>query len=248
MGRALLAEVEGKAVDEFLTDEQQADRARQWLRENGVFIAAGVILALPGLFGWQQWQDYRTAKAGEAASVWEQLIEAIDGQRYNEVTETLQVLESDYPSTPYLDQARLAIARMHMDRNSPADALEQLETVARAGSDPHLKRVAELRIAQVHLFLGDYDAALAALADVREQAYAGLYPDLRGDIFYAQGQLDDAAAEYSLALSADGAIGIDRTYVQMKLDDISGAMAATAAGSGAEVAEPAAAQPEAAAN
>ena len=113
-------------MDEFLTDEQQADRARQWLRENGVFIAAGVILGLAGLFGWQQWQEYRTTEAGEAASVWEQLIEAIDGQRYNEVTETLQVLESDYPATPYLDQARLAIARMHMDRNSPADALEQL--------------------------------------------------------------------------------------------------------------------------
>ena len=84
--------------------------------------------------------------------------------------------------------------------------------------------------------------------DVQEAAYAGLYHDLRGDILFAQGQLDEAAGEYALALSADGAIGIDRTYVQMKLDDVSGAIAATVADSGAEVAEPAASQPEAAAN
>ena len=76
-------------MDEFLTDEQQADRAKQWLRENGVFIAAGVVIGLGGLFGWQQWQAYKMRIAGEASVVWEEMRSAIRGERYNEVDDIL---------------------------------------------------------------------------------------------------------------------------------------------------------------
>ena len=52
-------------MDEFLTDEQEAERARQWLRENGLFILAGVVLGLGGLFGWQQWESSKLSEAGD---------------------------------------------------------------------------------------------------------------------------------------------------------------------------------------
>jgi len=150
-------------VDEFLTDEQQADRAKQWLRENGVFIAAGVVLGLGGLFGWQQWQEYKVRLAGEASVVWEQMRSAIDGDRFNEVNETLEILETDYSGTAYLDQARLALARMYMDRNSPDEALQQLQLLAGGGKDSQLRRIAELRMAQIYLYQSEYEAALAIL-------------------------------------------------------------------------------------
>jgi len=220
--------LEDKLVDEFLTDEQQADRARSWVRENGVFIVAGIVLGLGGLFGWQQWKDYKLDVAGDASIVWQQMRSAIDGGRYNEVNETLEILEADYSTTPYLDQARLALARMHMDRNSPDEALEQLEELTRSGLDPQLRRVAVLRIAQILLFQSEYDAALAKLGAVDTSAFASLYHDLRGDIFFAQGRLEDAADEYKLALETDVTGSIDRAYVQIKLDDVSGSVAVAA--------------------
>ena len=117
-------------MDEFLTDEQQADRARNWLKTNGVFIAAGVVLGLGGLFGWQQWQSYQERVAGEASVIWEQLRGAVEGERFNEVTETLTLLEKDYARTPYLDQARLLIAKMEIDRNAPDEAIAQLRLLS----------------------------------------------------------------------------------------------------------------------
>jgi predicted negative regulator of RcsB-dependent stress response len=215
-------------VDEFLTDEQQAERARQWIRENGVFIAAGVILGLGGLFGWQQWETYSVKVSGEASVVWEQLRSAINGERYNEADELLTVLETDYSSTPYIDQARLAMARMHMDRNSPDEALTELEAVATGGSDPQLRRVAELRMAQVLIYQADYAGALRVLGDPGSEAFVGLYHELRGDTFYAQGNLEEAAAEYRLALENDSAATIDRAFVQTKLDDVTATIASTA--------------------
>jgi len=216
-------------VDEFLTDEQQADRAKQWLRENGVFIAAGVVLGLGGLFGWQQWQDYKVRLAGEASVVWEQMRAAIDGDRFNEVNQTLELLENDYSGTPYLDQARLALARMYMDRNSPDEALEQLQLLASGGRDAQLRRIAELRMAQIYLYQSEYEAALTILGDEDSPAFAGFYHDLRGDVFFAQGKLELAADEYQLALDYDVSGYIDRSFVQIKLDDVGGSIAVTAA-------------------
>ena len=216
-------------MDELLTDEQQADRARQWLRENGMFIAAGVVLGLGGLFGWQQWQEYKIRIAGEASVVWEQLRSAIAGERFNEVSETLELLKNEYNGTPYLDQARLALARMHMDRNSPEEALEQLNILVGSGKDVQLRRVAELRIAQIYLYQSEYDAALDILGEVGSPAFAGFYHELRGDIYFAQGKPELAAGEYELALAMDVSGYIDRSFVQIKLDDVSGSIAVTAA-------------------
>jgi len=231
-------------ADDFLTDEQQAERARQWVRENGMFIAAGVVLGLAVLFGWQSWQDRQLEVAGDAAVVWGQLSSAINGERYNEVDEAFAVLEKDFPGTPYVDQARLALAQMHMARNSPEQALEQLITLADSGNDEQLREVANLRRAQVLLFMEDYDAALAVLDQPRAESYKALQYDLRGDVLFARGELDAAADAYRTALAADTGSAIDRAYVQMKLDDVSGSLPLQAADDQAAEAstEPAAAE------
>jgi predicted negative regulator of RcsB-dependent stress response len=225
-------------VDEFLTDEQQADKAKQWLRENGVFLAAGIVLGLGVLFGWQRWDSEQLANSGEASVVFEQLRNAIDGQRYNEVDETLALLETEYASTPYVDQGRLATARMHMERNSPEDALASLEAIINGGNDPQLRRVAELRIAQIHLYTERYDEALAVLGPDDTSPFVGQFHDLRGDIFYAQERFEAARDEYQAALDSDAWGVIDRAYVQMKLDDVAGSISLMSAGSAAEEAEP----------
>lgn len=225
-------------MDEFLTDDERAEQAKGWLRENGAFLVAGVVLGLGILFGWQAWENNRLQSSGEAAVVWDQLRAAIEGERFNEAEETLALLESDYAATPYLDQGRFAIARMHMDRNAPEEAITVLQAVAINGNDKELRRIAELRLAQVYLYLERYDDGLAVLGAEDSSAFAGQYHELRGDIYFAQGRPEDARDEYQLALAIDTAGVIDRSYVQMKLDDVAGSIAAMPAGTVAGEAEP----------
>jgi len=71
---------------------------------------------------------------------------------------------------------------------------------------------------------------------VSSPAFAGFYHDLRGDVFFAQGKLESAAGEYQLAMDLDASGIIDRSFVQIKLDDVRGSIAVTAAES--ESAEP----------
>jgi predicted negative regulator of RcsB-dependent stress response len=237
-------------VDELLTEDQEAERAKQWVRENGAFILAGIVVGVGGLFGWQAWQDSSLESAGQGSVVWEQLRDAVEGERYNEVDETLALLETDYASTPYLDQARLAIARMYMDRNDPESAAASLSALVTQASDPYLRRLGELRLAQIYIFQEDYAAALASLGPTETTGFEGLFHELRGDVFIAQGQLDDAREEYRRALDVDSSGVLDRSYVQIKLDDVLGSIAARAVAAApvgtesAAVAEPAPAADE----
>jgi predicted negative regulator of RcsB-dependent stress response len=211
-------------VDEYLTDEQQADRAKAWLRGNGLFLVAGVVLGLGVLFGWERWDVYQQQQSSEASVVWGQVQSAIAGERFNEVDQSLELLETEYASTPYLEQARFAVARMHMDRNSPDKAVEILSSIVSGAADMELRRIAELRIAQIYLYQERYSEALALLGSTEASAFLAQYHELRGDIFFAQEQLEDARDEYQLALENDDYGTIDRGYVQMKLDDVTGSI------------------------
>ena len=53
-------------MSEFLTEEEQVERLKQWWKENGRSIIAGVVIGL-GVFGsWQGWRAYQIQQA-EAA-------------------------------------------------------------------------------------------------------------------------------------------------------------------------------------
>jgi predicted negative regulator of RcsB-dependent stress response len=213
------------SVDEFLTDEERGETAKRWVRENGLFLAAGVVLGLGLLFGWQYWEENKLLRAGEAAVIWEQLQEAAEGERFNEVEELLAMLESDYASTPYLDQSRLSVAHMHMDRNSSEEALAQLNKVVAGGGDAAMRKVAELRVAQIYLYQERYDEALAIVGPEDGSAFVAQHHEVRGDIFFAQGEYEAARDEYSKALEMDKFSTVDRSFVQMKLDDVTGTIA-----------------------
>jgi predicted negative regulator of RcsB-dependent stress response len=207
-------------TDELFTDDQQAERAKQWLRENGIYIAAGVLFGLGGLFGWQGWKDYQLEQAGEASVVWEKLRNAAAGERFNEVNEMVALLESDYSATPYLDQARLTMARLYMDRNDVDGALQQLRTLQQQGRDPMLQQIAVLREAQILISEQQYSTALELLASEPSRGMAGLHYELRGDALFAQGEFSAARDAYQAALNNDAGGAIDRNFVQMKLDDV----------------------------
>jgi predicted negative regulator of RcsB-dependent stress response len=207
-------------VDEYLTDQQQAEKLQRWWKENGAFVIAGLVIGVGGLFGWRQWQDYKLEQAENASAAYEQLILSIGGNRGNEAAEHLLVLTDDYSRSPYIDQARLAMAKMHMDRNSPAEAAEELELLLAQSDNAQFHHIARVRLAKIRLHQGDYDAALASLAPGAPSAFVPQYHDVRGDVFFGMGRFDEARAEYEQALFTAAPGVIERALVQAKLDDL----------------------------
>lgn len=205
-------------ADENLTDEQQAEIVKNWFRENGLFLVGGLVIGMAGLFGWQAYQDEVTTTAQEASVAYEEMGRAVVTQRYNKAAELHTVIQDEFAGTPYADTSELMLASALMKQNDAEGAAEVLERIVSSGGTDEVKIVARLRLARVHLHLGDYDAAskLANYSD--NDAYAPIFADLRGDIAYARGEMDVARTEYETALNSGGAGFPQAAYVEVKRD------------------------------
>ena len=231
-------------MDELLTEEQQADRVKGWLWQNGLFLVAGVVLGLGALFGWNQWHRYQERQAEEASAVYETFLQAVRANRLDRAEAGMTRLAADFGSSPYADQGRLAMARLYLEQSKPDKAVEYLQQVVSRAASPQFQNIARLRLARVLIFQEKYDQALTTLTDSGSKAFAPAFHDVRGDVYYAMGKSAEARSEYEQALNGDvAATVIDRTYVQAKLDDLGGASAALTAATTTPSPRPAAPAP-----
>lgn len=202
---------------------------RGWLGENIWYLLAGLVLGLGALFGWRQWTAYNDTRAEKASALYEELLMAIRVERTARAEEIAADLARDYAGTPYTDQARLAMARMQMDRSSPDDAVRYLQQVIDESASPGLVNIARLRLARVLVQQEKYDEALKILVPPKDSAFAARYHEARGDAYYAMGKADEARAEYEIALKGMEDGSIDPAFVLAKLDEVGGARPAAAA-------------------
>ncbi|MBT8441909.1 MAG: tetratricopeptide repeat protein [Gammaproteobacteria bacterium] len=215
-------------MDEQLTDEQQAEIVRNWVRDNGGFIFGGIVVAVGGLFGWQQWQDYQNTQAERASATYEALLGAVRGGRTTQADEFFADLNTRYSGSAYVDQARFVLAKSYMDRSDFEPAADHLAAIVANTSSDELRHIAALRLARVRLQQRQFDVALDVLGPATpDSAFASRYHDVRGDIYFAQGRTEEARAAYAAALNNDDqAPVIDAVYVQAKLDALGGDAAA----------------------
>jgi predicted negative regulator of RcsB-dependent stress response len=209
-------------VDEYLSDNEQVERLRQWWRENGWYLLGGVALGALVLFGWNQYQAYRDNKAEKAAVLYESLQKATEEKNAVEATSLLSQLRSDYPSSAYTPQAGLLVASSLLIA-APDRAADELGYVMDHAKDDELAMVARLRLARVLAYREKYDDALALLEVKTPGKFAGRLNEIKGDIQAALGHVDEARAAYLAAMVADGSEVLDRNFLQMKLNDLPGA-------------------------
>lgn len=207
-------------MDEFLSEREQVEVLRRWWRENGRWIIGGLVVGLAVLFGWRAWSAHEMQQAGAASALYGDLLAAVDGGDSATAVTIADTLTADYGRTPYADQARLALARLHMDAGEPDAAAAALDAVLSSTGDPELAHIARLRLARVRLEQEQLEAAARLLEGVDEGGFAALYAALRGDIFVARGDTEAARGAYRRALEIGEAGVIDRNVVQMKLDSL----------------------------
>jgi predicted negative regulator of RcsB-dependent stress response len=220
-------------VDEYLDEREQAEQLKQWFKENWLWLAAGVVLGLGGLYGWQGWNAHLDRRSQDAGRLFGDMLQALDQSDRTRSEEIAGQLYEKYASTPYADQARLVMARVHAEGDELDAAAAELRKVMEGSSDPELALVARLRLARVQSAQGDYDAALATLDAVTTPAVEAAVAELRGDVLLAKGDPAAALAAYQQALAASAPAAaqglVDPALLQLKIDDLSAAGQAGAA-------------------
>lgn len=201
-------------------DQEELDKLKDWWKNYGHALIAGVLLGAAILVGVRYWTQYKEQNLQAASAIYEQMIQSYRAQKPDLVRYSGESLINDYSSTPYAGMAALILARMDFDSGDMAGARKRLQWAVENADDAATVHSARLRLARLYLSGGDKDAALALL-DVQDQAgFTTEYEELKGDIYVAQGKNEDARAAFREALKRLPAGSPYAPILNMKLDDL----------------------------
>lgn len=201
-------------------DEAQAEQLKTWWKENWMALAAGLVIGLAAIFGWEGWQNHKTQRAADASQMYEELKQALADSKSDIAQPLADKLVADYADTPYAADAELRMAADAQKNGKFDDAAARLKWVQEHAKDAGLQQVATLRSARVLWQQGKFDDALK-LVDGKSGAFAPLFDELKGDIKLAQGDRPAARSAYEKAFAATPEDRPSRQLLQRKLDDLS---------------------------
>lgn len=206
-------------MDDYLSEAEQWERAKAWLKVNIPWIIAGVAIAVVGLSGWRWWQGRQDQNMAWAARLYNEMAADFDRNDSANVARLAKQLETDYAGSGYADHAVLVTARMNLQEGKKALAAEDLQKLMASTKDKELALVARLRLARVQIDLKKPDDALRTLEGATPGAFAARFAEVRGDALYAKGDREGALKAYREALRPDDPT-IDTELLTLKINSL----------------------------
>jgi predicted negative regulator of RcsB-dependent stress response len=204
-------------VEEYLSEKEQWEQIKAWLRDNGLWIIAGIAVGAAALGGWRWYQERVDSVGAQAGTKYTQVLQAFERGDRTQGFVLIGELERDYSSSPYVDQAKLMAARVYVDSGDLDKAVGELQAVAEHSKDNQLR----LRLARVQVAQNKVDAALATLNGIKPGAFEPRYHEILGDAYYAKGDKATALKEYLKAKVGNFSASPDSQQLDLKISDLS---------------------------
>ena len=150
-------------MDDNLTDQQQAEIVKKWLKDNGMSILLSIALGISGYFGLQFYQKDKLRDYENASRLYAEIEFALRQQRITQAQNLLQEMDNNFSGSPYQYQSHLALAKLHMDSLDYDSAIIQLEFVMENTSDESFRHISRLRIARIMVEQKQLDEALGQI-------------------------------------------------------------------------------------
>lgn len=199
-------------MTDLKTDEEKAEELKQWWRDNGTSVLAGVALAVAGTFGWQQWQSYKVTQTTTASGLLAQIKNGTGDK--DSITEKLI---NEYSSTPYAAFAALEKAK---DAENSGDSKASIEAlrIATNSKQSGVAIIAKLRLIRSLITNHELDEASSLLSEKLPSAYTSLHEELKGDLYLAKKEVDKARQSYDRAILSAGRDAVE--YLKMKRNNL----------------------------
>ena len=189
--------------------------------ENGRFVIGGVVLGIVAIGGWNQWRSSIEKTQIRASNLYEEVMTAVGTGDAEAAEVAARDLYLDYERTVYPNQARLAMARLFMDKGRDQDAADTLRDILATDEDGEIQMVARLRLAKVLLYQGKPGEVIDLLKDRDEGGFSARFNEILGDAYAAEGEIALAEQAYQAALAEGRNLRtIDNNLIQLKLADL----------------------------
>ena len=206
------------ADDIFLTPEEQDERARQWLKDNGLALGLGIALGLGAVFGYNQYQDKQKSDAEMASKLFNQSLQRMNDSELADIDTAVASLKADHANTSYAAKAALLKAKQLSVSDLEA-AVTELQWIIDNANESGLQHTARVRKAKALLSLGKVDEAIAEASAQPQDGFASHYQEILGDAALAQGDHELARASYEQAMqSLSGGDAAYQSVLQLKIN------------------------------
>jgi len=203
-----------------LEEQEQLDEFKAWWALHGKKVVTLVTVLVASYLGYQGWHYYQNQQAMKASTQYENLVKLDITEAKN--LKAIQMLSADlmdkYSSTPYAGRAALTAAKANFQANETKSAKAQLEWAAKNAKEDAIQSMALLELASLHVQDKDYVSALKTLNEKHSTGFDGLFADLKGDVYVAQGKAQDAKKAYKESMEKLDQQGRLLKFTQHKLE------------------------------
>ncbi len=195
------------------TDEEQAEQIKKWIKENALQIIVGVSLGLGGLWGFDYYKGQQRQQTVQARGYYLSVVANPNN------TNALKALKENHAQSTYAQQADLVMAKQAVSQKNYQDALNYLLPLTNS-TNKFIAQNAKFKAVSVYLEINDADKALSTLGENTNKAFGALYDHIKGDIYFAQNNIDAAKKHYQLAISQLDEGSKLVSLIQIKLNDL----------------------------
>lgn len=204
-----------------MTEQEQIQQLKNWVKQYGLTIIAGIAAAIAISSAWHYWQAYKEKILTHASAVYDEMLTLrAQGNSYGAGVQANKLLEH-YPRTPYAQMASFMLARDAVLKKNYPEAITQLNWVIDHSNDKSIKEVARLREARILITQQKPQDAINFLKTVDDKTFNGLIDETKGDAYLAMNDKTSARTSYKKALEELPNAEITRPILQMKFDNLS---------------------------
>ena len=200
-----------------LEEQENLNAIRHWWEDNALYVYIAIGVAVLAIGGWMGWKSWSQAQEEDAAL----MLTAVEKADKAGKVPAIDALVAKHPRSFYASEAQLLAARELFDAAKLPEAAQRLDWVLRNGREEH-RGVARVRLAAVLLDQKKYAEALELLDANKDDAYTALVADVKGDVLFAQGRVDEARAAYKLVVEKSEARSPLRSMAEVKLSALGG--------------------------
>lgn len=200
------------ADDILLTPEEQDEKARKWVKENGLALAIGITLGLGAILGYNQYKTNVQANAEQASALYSTILKQMSESDIVDIEDSVATLKQDFPKSAYAAKAALMHAAKLSKTDLPA-ALSEYQWISDNANEMGVQHTARIRQAKIHLAMNDLEAATSLASQQPYDNFASHYYEILGDIAVKQGELEQAYGHYQQA--TDNLISSDAAYASV---------------------------------
>jgi len=188
-------------MQDYETEEQQIEALKKWWSENATSLILGVSIGAMSLGGWSYYVESKHDHRIEAGDIYISLAKQVQANTIDdESIKKADQLATEYADTPYAALSLLTLATYEFNKGNADEAITRLQWIDKNAQEEEVKNIARLRLASIFISQKKYDEAQAWLSSEHPAAFNSRYEELKGDVFVARGEIEQARVAYDKAI------------------------------------------------